>query len=342
MEKKPMVSVVMPVYNCEMYIEASVNSILNQTFTDFELLIIDDCSTDKTKDIIKGFDDKRIIFIEKPKNTGYTNSLNYALQLVNGKYIARMDGDDVSLLNRFKAQVDFLENNEDVVACGTIFKYLNTETTIGLPEYDGDIKLAMLSGNSMAHPSVMMRSSVIREHKIQYNKEREPAEDYDLWVELMTFGKLHNLQKVYLEYRKHTSQVSAVRRMQQNESAIKTRIKLIKYVYKDLPLYHEENLVEIYRQEQRSFSDVKQYLDFKNEFLIRNNGFFKKEGVSIYFSNVEKKLLKNYLLKRNSFSFRALFEYLKLRSMLSYKSTFTESLKLILKSFMLFKYRVCF
>ncbi len=342
MKKIPMVSVIMPVYNCEAYIEASVNSILNQTFNDFELLIIDDCSTDKTKDIIKRIDDNRILLIEKPKNTGYTNSLNYALQLIKGKYIARMDGDDVSLLGRFEAQVEFLENNENIVACGTIFKYLNSNTVINLPEFDDDIKLAMLKGNSMAHPSIMMRSSVIKENSIQYNKEREPAEDYDLWVELMAFGKLHNLQKIYLEYRKHTSQVSTVRRKQQNESAIKTRIKLLKYVYENMPQYDEENLIEIYRQQQRSFAEVKQYLDFKREFLSKNNGFFKKEGLLIYFDHIEKKLLKNYLLKRKRFSFKALFEYLKLRNMVSYKSTFKESFKLVIKSFMLFKYRVCF
>ncbi|APY10007.1 hypothetical protein BWZ22_01545 [Seonamhaeicola sp. S2-3] len=342
MGKMPVVSVIMPVYNCEMYIEEAIYSILNQTFEDFELLIIDDCSTDKTKDIIKRLDDNRIIFIEKTKNTGYTNSLNHALQLVRGKYIARMDGDDVSLLDRFKAQVDFLESNVDVVACGTIFKYLDTDTVISLPEYDDEIKLAMLKGNSMAHPSIMMRSSVIKENNIKYNEEREPAEDYDLWVELMAFGKLHNLQKVYLDYRKHTSQVSVVRRKQQNESVIKTRIKLLKYVYKNMPQYHEENLIEIYRQGQRTFAEVKQYLDFKREFLSKNNGFFKKEGLLVYFDNVEKKLLKNYLLKRSHFSFKTLFEYLKLRNMVSYRSTFKESLKLVIKSFMLYKYRICF
>jgi glycosyltransferase involved in cell wall biosynthesis len=341
MGKKPMVSVIMPVYNCEMYIKKSINSILNQTYNDFELLIIDDCSTDKTKDIVKSIDDNRIIFIEKPKNTGYTNSLNYALQLVQGKYIARMDGDDISLSGRFEAQVEFLESNESVVACGTIFKYLNSDIVINLPEFDNDIKLAMLKGNSMAHPSIMMRNSVIKEKNIRYNKEKEPAEDYDLWVELMAYGKLHNLQEVYLEYRIHNSQVSAVRRKQQNESVLKTRVKLLKYVCRDISQEDEKNLLKIYRQEQRSFIEVKQYLDFKKEFLSKNNGFFKKEGLSLYFDHIEKDILKNYLLKRKHFSFKIFFEYLRLRKMCSYRSTFKENFKLVIKSLMLFKYRIC-
>ena len=100
--KIPTITVLMPVYNCALYINEAMDSILSQTFDDFEFLIIDDASTDDTVSIIKSYNDPRIQLVEKPVNTGYTNSLNYGLSIANGKYIARMDGDDISLPERFQ------------------------------------------------------------------------------------------------------------------------------------------------------------------------------------------------------------------------------------------------
>ena len=115
---KHLISVLMPVYNCSKYIYNSTISILNQTFSDFELIIIDDCSTDNTVDILKKFNDERIVLIVKQKNTGITNSLNYALDIAKSKYIARMDGDDISNIDRLEKQYEFMEGHPDVVMCG--------------------------------------------------------------------------------------------------------------------------------------------------------------------------------------------------------------------------------
>ena len=113
----PLISVIMPVYNSEAYIESSVESILNQSYTNFEFIIIDDASTDKTYDrllkLIKI--DKRIVLVKNKRNEGVTKSLNKALKIAKGKYIIRMDADDWSYPNRFKLQVDLMENNPDVV-----------------------------------------------------------------------------------------------------------------------------------------------------------------------------------------------------------------------------------
>ena len=105
----PTISVIMPVYNCEKYIAMSIESILNQTINDFELLIIDDASTDQTLAIITSYEDTRIKIISKPVNSGYTESLNIGLKIAKGKYIARMDGDDISFTRRFEKQLSFLE-----------------------------------------------------------------------------------------------------------------------------------------------------------------------------------------------------------------------------------------
>jgi glycosyltransferase involved in cell wall biosynthesis len=124
----------MPVYNCELYIKEAIYSILNQTFTDYELIIIDDCSTDSTADIIKDYSDSRIIFFEKDSNSGYTNSLNYGLSVAKGEYIARMDGDDISLPTRLEKQVHFLNSNPDIVLCGTSYSIMEQQGVFYMPQ----------------------------------------------------------------------------------------------------------------------------------------------------------------------------------------------------------------
>ena len=114
---KPLISVVMSVYNGEKYLKRSIDSILNQTFKDFEFIIINDGSTDKSLEIIKSYDDDRIVLIDQ-ENKGLTKSLNIGIKTASGKYIARQDADDVSLPDRLKKQVDFLEVREDVVLLG--------------------------------------------------------------------------------------------------------------------------------------------------------------------------------------------------------------------------------
>ena len=117
----PRVSVVMPAYNAEKYIGEAIDSILNQTFTDFEFIIIDDGSSDRTADIVKSYSDPRIRLLANERNSGIVASLNRGIQKATGKYIARMDADDYSRLDRIKKQVDFLDNHPEVIALGTSF-----------------------------------------------------------------------------------------------------------------------------------------------------------------------------------------------------------------------------
>ena len=223
----PKITVLMPVYNCELYIREAIDSILNQTLTDFEFLIIDDASTDKTVEVIKTYNEGRIKLVVKPSNTGYTNSLNYGLQVAKGEYIARMDGDDISFSERFAKQVAFLDANPDVVLCGSWFSIIDSGTVKKLPENNEAIKLALLRGNCIAHPSVMMRKQILNELSVVYDVSKEPAEDYDLWVRLLSLGKLHNLQEALLNYRMHSTQVSHKRAEEQKKRVIETKFELI-------------------------------------------------------------------------------------------------------------------
>ena len=181
----PKISVLMPVYNCELYITEAIDSILNQTYTNFEFLIIDDASIDQTISIIKSYCDPRIQLIEKPLNTGLTNSLNLGLKLAKGKYIARMDGDDISLPERFAKQVALLEANTSFLLCGSAISIIGTNITRFFPEEHEDIKIRMLQGNCIAHPTVMFRKEIINYYTIVYDNLKEAAEDYDLWCRLM-------------------------------------------------------------------------------------------------------------------------------------------------------------
>lgn len=131
---KPLISVLLPVYNAENFIAESIQSILDQTEPDFELLVIDDCSTDNTLKVVERFDDPRIFLHVKKKNTGYTESLNWGIDQARGKYIARMDADDISLPQRFEKQLLFLEQNQPVEICGTDATVQGSKLKFNYPE----------------------------------------------------------------------------------------------------------------------------------------------------------------------------------------------------------------
>ena len=216
----------MPVYNSELYIREAVDSILNQTFTDFEFIIIDDASTDQSVEIIQSYSDPRIQLIVKPKNTGYTNSLNYGLTIAKGEYIARMDSDDISLPERFEKQIAFLDTHPDVVLCGTQFQFIGSNRISKQPISYEELKVRLISASCIAHPTICFRAKFFKDFGISYDHNQEPAEDYDLWTRLIFISKIVNLKEVLLAYRVHTSQVSSARFLEQRKvsNAIKYRM----------------------------------------------------------------------------------------------------------------------
>jgi glycosyltransferase involved in cell wall biosynthesis len=335
----PKITVLMPVYNCELYIREAVDSILNQTFTDFEFLIIDDASTDKTAEIIKTYTDSRIKLIEKPSNTGYTNSLNYGLKIAKGEYIARMDGDDISLPERFEKQVAFLERSSDIVLCGSWYSKIGSGDVIKVPENHDAIKLALLRGNCMAHPSVMMRKQILDKFPLAYNVSKEPAEDYDLWVRLVGIGKLHNLQEVLLDYRVHNTQVSQKRRQQQIESGLASRIKILehlKYSFAD----NENDLLKkiIGGSINTSINELEEFIILKEKMILANsNNFFEAKGFQKYVRALQKQSFKNYFIHRESYYPLISFHYFASRNKSDFKLELIDELKLIVKSIIFYK-----
>ncbi len=208
----PKVSVVMPVYNGEKYLREAIDSILNQTFSDFEFIIINDCSADSTEQIIMSYTDDRIVYVKNEKNMGVAESLNRGIDLAKGEYIARMDADDISLPERFEKQVKFMDKHTDIGVCGSNIFLFNEDGILRehtfLSEYE-DIKVGMLFGCSFAHPSVIIRKSVLKENNFKYNSQFEKTEDYELWGRLAEVCKLYNINEFMLKYRIHKNQVTS-------------------------------------------------------------------------------------------------------------------------------------
>lgn len=205
MKNHPKISVVMSVYNGELYLGEAIESILNQTYKNFEFIIINDGSTDNSLEIIEQYKktDPRIVLISR-ENKGLIASLNEGIAVAKGEYIARMDADDISLPDRFAEQVKVMDSDKELVVCGSWInviggKYKNKTTKYY--EKDKDIKAQLLLLSCFAHPSVMIRSEIIAKHGIQYVESAKHAEDYMLWMELARVGKFYNIPKRLLTYR---------------------------------------------------------------------------------------------------------------------------------------------
>jgi len=210
---KPLVTVLMPVFNAEDFLTESINSILNQTYDYFELLIINDGSTDRSLEIIEEFKDDRIKVVSLEKNSGIIYVLNLGLEIARGDYLARMDADDISLPERLEKQVDFLENNPNIGCLGTNFQWLDNYNQESWIKYfdSTNINIALLFECTICHPTVMLRMEIIRCHKLTYPTKYPHAEDYAFWMNMSQKVKLANLKEVLLIYRKHEKQISATK-----------------------------------------------------------------------------------------------------------------------------------
>jgi glycosyltransferase involved in cell wall biosynthesis len=209
----PKVSVIMSVLNGDKYLNEAIESILNQTFTDFEFIIINDGSEDKTRDILEFYTDPRIRLFHQNK-MGLTKSLNKALSLSTGKYIARQDADDVSLPNRLQQQVYLLDNQSEVVIVGSDC-YLIDETgsAIGIWHYpvsDTDIRWQMLFHSSFVHTGVMIRKDTLHKNKLSYDDRMVYSQDYGLWSQLLLYGHGLNMEIPLIKYRVHLNAISHI------------------------------------------------------------------------------------------------------------------------------------
>jgi glycosyltransferase involved in cell wall biosynthesis len=236
----PLISVAMPVYNGESYLAEAIDSILSQTFTDFELIIIDDGSTDNSLQVLQDCQkrDTRIKLVAR-ENRNLATTLNDIIDIARGKWIARMDQDDIALPQRFEKQLQWLDQTGADI-CGSSVKFFGSadKRILKHPQTDQAIKMAMLFGSPFAHPSVMMRTEFVKE--LRYDKAWEKAEDYDLWERAARAGwKMSNVPEVLLHYRQHDAQISTATKLKQQELGQKIRRRSWEFVFDSLKLKSE-------------------------------------------------------------------------------------------------------
>lgn len=279
MESEPLVSVLMPAYNSASFISAAIESILAQTYTNFELLIIDDGSTDSTLEIISKYAscDPRIrLFIRE--HYGLVNTLNFGLDQADGLYLARLDADDISVVHRLEIQKNYLEAQPEVVIIGSAYTLIDQmEVPIRIshmPQSDVAIHWHCLFHSPFAHSSVFLRLEVLRRNGLSYDPAMKEAEDYELWSRLLKYGQGYNFPEPLVEYRVHPAQASQHSQSLVWENASRVAQKNLIDLGAPLPLEQVQRLREWYyrfpiRFEEGDLPLAEALLEILNRFSLQ-------------------------------------------------------------------------
>lgn len=229
---QPLISVLMPAFNSRAYLQEAIESVLNQTHTNLQLLILDDGSQDDTLQIAGNFNDSRIQLFPSADNKGQSFQLNKGIQHSKGEYISIMHSDDIMLPDKLAQQLDYLQRNQLTGVCGCNVQLIGNRTdTWVYPENDQACKDSLLFSVPFAHPAVMMRRSVLNEMDTVYTPGLAAAEDYDLWVRLANKTKFGNVQQVLLKYRIHDTQLSVVKVQEEENIVNETRKKMLQAIF---------------------------------------------------------------------------------------------------------------
>lgn len=228
----PKISVIMPVYQGDAHLSAAIQSILDQTYSDFEFLILCDEPSDTTRIILDTYqhNDSRIRVYYQQNRLGLIGSLNYGISMARGEYIARMDADDISSPDRFYEQIVWMDSHPDIGICGTwvLVKDKEQENICRYPVDDITIQCEMLFTPPIAHPTVFIRRKCIEDNEISYNEDNKFAEDFGFWVKASSFTHFSNIPKALLMYRVHDGAVSQSYKEKQLASADEIRKEQLK------------------------------------------------------------------------------------------------------------------
>lgn len=225
-DTNPLVSIILPVYNGEKYLEEAISSILHQNYSNLELLIIDDGSTDRSADISKKFqlEDSRVIYVRNEKNMGLIGTLNKAIAMAKGELIGRIDSDDIwSSKDKLSKQVEYLASHPETVIVGTFAKAINIDGNdvyeLRCPISDLQIRNNILIKNPFIHPSVVFRKKEAIQAGLFMANEKH-VEDYGLWMRLGKFGKFANIPDALMKYRVHPASVTQSNNLQQTKNSL--------------------------------------------------------------------------------------------------------------------------
>lgn len=310
MLRKPKVSVLMSVFNDERYLKESIESILNQNFSDFEYIIVNDGSTDKSVSIINQFvaQDSRILFIDRNENKGLPYSLNEGLMLAKGEYVARMDADDISLPYRLQEQVEFLEKHADVGVCGSAAFIIDGEGKVNgcyfPPKTHEEAKVQTLFSACFIHPSVLIRASVFKRLEYPYCNSCQNSQDYELWSRLIHVTDFYNIQKPLIYYRRATGSISDIT----NKDSFLIRFPVLQPVHNRLlseigirnnkyeaELHFQLSVIEEMKRSSCPISDIERYFDK----ILKSNNLREYFDQKLLYRLLCRKLFIYFILNRD-------------------------------------------
>lgn len=228
----PRVTVLMPTYNVAPFVKEAIKSVLNQTYSDFELLVIDDCSTDNTIEVVRSIEDPRIRIVQNEKNVGLAENLNRGLSHITTEYVARMDGDDIAEPVWLEREVAILDNHPDIGICSGGFERFGTvKSLVRFPEHHEDCMANMLFECSVIVPT--FRMSLYHDHGLRYSTDAFPAEDYRFWAECLRVTRIYNIQETLFHYRMHPTQICSARREEQQRKVAQVRRYMLEWLSED-------------------------------------------------------------------------------------------------------------
>jgi len=305
-----MVSVLMPVYNAELYLREAIESVLNQTYTDFEFIIINDGSTDNSESIILSYSDNRIKYIKNETNLKLIATLNKGIKLAQGDFLARMDADDICAIERLEKQVSFLKNNNDYVAVGSCYDKIDLLgdkiESVKLPLVSEEVFYSLHFFNPICHPSVLMRNSILKEYNLNFDENYIHAEDYEFWTRLIQYGKIRNLPDTLLKYRVHETQVSNV--YNEEQFLIDKKVKQNLFL-KYFNIKVEDSILNLFYKKELAIEEAVSLNKFYLQLIERNNQLklFDKK----WFLEKFNKSIRNSILSLKTISLSYFFKLLK-------------------------------
>ena len=317
-QKNSKVSVIMATYKTdEKLLRESIESILNQTYTNFEFIIVNDGNAEDLR-VIKSYTDKRILIINNEKNMGLPYSLNKAIEIAAGKYIARMDSDDIAVEDRLKIQVDYMEKHQDIQLCGMFAKNIGNKSGLSLnPLYRSDVlQIQLLYKCSLIHPTVMIRRNFLVDNNIKYNESFRYAQDYELWSRCNKISKISIIPTVGLLLRSHNSQISTQKKLEQDNYYLQTLKGNMRHLNIDdkftscfLVLNGRKKLSN---KEVKKFCNNLNYIvaklepNYKNVNAVINNSIFNLYLKGELFTTDSRKI-NNSILKKRIFNFSNIY-----------------------------------
>lgn len=227
----------MPTYNVAPYVKEAIDSVLRQTYSDFKLLVVDDCSTDNTLEVVRGINDPRIRIAAFPDNVGLAENLNRGMALIETEYVARMDGDDIAESFWLEKEVAVLDAHPEIGICSGGFERFGTvKSLVRFPERHEECLANMLFECSVIVP--VFRMSLYRDQGLRYSTDAFPAEDYRFWAECLRVTKMYNVQETLFHYRMHPSQICTARRPEQEKKVAEVRRYMLEWLS---PEFSEED-----------------------------------------------------------------------------------------------------